>query len=497
MDKYILVHDLGTSGNKACLFSLDGRLLSSSVSGYDTNYPQQTQAEQAPLDWWNAIVVTTREILLNYLPQDIVAVSFSGQMQSCVCLGTQGEILHPALIWSDQRAVLETEELLHVLSADEIYRITGHRASPVYSLEKLMWIKKNLPAIFDKTVKVLNPKDYLLFRMTGSMVTEPSDASGTNAFDLHKRVWSFDILKAAGMDASLFPEVRLSTDMAGKVSTTAAAETGLLPGTPVICGGGDGSCAAVGAGCITEGEAYLSVGTSAWIAATSSEPLMDSEQRIINFAHLIPGKVMPCGPSSSCGNALSWAVRLLYGENKEGIPGLDSSSFIRAEAEASEAEPSGGELVFLPYLAGERCPRWNPQARGAFLGLNLGHQRKDLIRAVFEGISLNLGIILGLFQEKMIIDRLSQIGGSGNIFWDQMKADIFNLPLKVLDNGRFATAIGAAVCAGVGLGIFPDFHSTAGFLGMSRTFQPDPSRTKIYRNTGASLEWFYQNIQKH
>jgi xylulokinase len=431
------------------------------------------------------------------LPQDIVAVSFSGQMQSCVCLGAQGEPLHPALIWSDQRSVLETEELLRVLSADEIYRITGHRASPVYSLEKLMWIRRNLPAIFRRTVKILNPKDYLLYRMTGSLVTEPSDASGTNAFDIHKRIWSIDILRAAGMDANLFPEVRLSTDRAGSVSMAAATETGLLPGTPVICGGGDGSCAAVGAGCITDGEAYLSVGTSAWIAATSSEPLMDSRQRIINFPHLIPGKVMPCGPSSSCGNALSWAVRLLYGENKEGISSLDSSSFARAEAEASEAEPSGGELVFLPYLAGERCPRWNPLARGALLGLNISHQRKDIIRAVFEGISLNLGIILELFQEEMNINKLSQIGGSGNIFWDQMKADVFDLPLQVLSNGRFATAIGAAVCAGVGLGIFPDFQSTAGFLEISRTFQPDPSKTKIYRKAGASLEWFYQNTQKY
>jgi xylulokinase len=365
----------------------------------------------------------------------------------------------------------------------------------VYSLEKLMWIRENLPSIFSKTVKVLNPKDYLVYRMTGSMVTEPSDASGTNAFDIHKKAWSLDILNAAGMDVNLFPEIRLSTDIAGRVSPGVAAETGLLPGTPVICGGGDGACAAVGAGCIDEGQAYLSVGTSAWIAATSSKPLMDASQRIINFSHLIPGKVMPCGPTSSCGNALSWAVRLLYGENKDGKVPLTTESFAKAEAEATEARSSEGELVFLPYLAGERCPRWNPEARGAFLGLNHGHQRKDLMRAVFEGITLNLGIILDLFREKVTVKNLSQIGGSGNTFWDQMKADVFNLPLLVLENSRFATAIGAAVCAGVGLEVFPDFHSTTRFLETSRTFHPDPSRTKSYRKAVKSLEWFYQSIQ--
>ena len=245
---YILAHDLGTSGNKATLFDESGLLIASRTAAYPTDYASGNRAEQNPHDWWKAIVDTTQALLELVSPADIAGVALSGQMMGCLCVDKNGRPLRPHMLYCDQRSQEEEMILSEKIDPLHFYEITGHRISASYSIEKLIWVKKHEPEVFAQTAKMLNAKDYINYRLCGTLATDPSDASGTNAYDLNRWQWSEEIIEAAGLDLSLFPDVRSSIDVIGEVTNEAARETGLLAGTPVICGGGDGSCAGVGVG---------------------------------------------------------------------------------------------------------------------------------------------------------------------------------------------------------------------------------------------------------
>lgn len=240
---YILAHDLGTSGNKATLFDESGLLIASRTAAYPTDYASGNRAEQNPHHWWKAIVDTTQALLELVSPNDIAGVALSGQMMGCLCVDKDGNPLRSHMLYCDQRSQEEEAKLTEKIDPLHFYEITGHRISASYSVEKLMWVKKHEPEIFAQTAKMLNAKDYINYRLCGTIATDPSDASGTNAYDLNRWQWSEEIVEAAELDLSLFPEVRSSIDVIGEITNKAARETGLLAGTPVICGGGDGSCA--------------------------------------------------------------------------------------------------------------------------------------------------------------------------------------------------------------------------------------------------------------
>jgi xylulokinase len=247
MSKYLIAHDLGTSGNKATLFTTDGELVKSTVASYDTHYFNANFVEQDPNDWWKAVCGSSRQLLEGIDPKSIAAVSFSGQMMGALCVDKNGVPLRPHIIWADMRAVKEQEEILSKIDAWDFYRMTGHRASASYSLAKLMWVKNNEPDIYAKTAKVLHAKDYIVFKMTGRFMTDYSDASSTNAFDLNTFEWSSKILDSVGVDMELFPEAVESIHVVGEMTAESAKECGMAPGTPVLMGAGDGIAACVGA----------------------------------------------------------------------------------------------------------------------------------------------------------------------------------------------------------------------------------------------------------
>lgn len=491
MSDLLLIHDLGTSGDKACVFDRSGRLIDTEIGEYPTHHYPGTGAEQDPADWWRAVCATTRSLAERVDIHDVVAVSFSGQMQCCLPVDSRGVPLHNGIIWSDQRATEQTDLLLREIDASEVYRISGHRASPVYSLEKLMWLRDNEPETYRRTYKMIGVKDYVIHRLTGNFVTDRSDASGTNAFDIHRMEWSEEICRAAGVATSLLPEVHESTDIVGSVTASAAAETGIPEGVPVVCGGGDGACAAVGAGSVAPGTCYLSMGTSGWIGASSEQPIVDPQMRLINFVHLVPGLLMPCGPTSSCGNAMEWVLGLVaHGEGGARHDWIDE--------EVGVVPAGAGGLLFVPYLAGERAPRWDPDARGAFVGLTLAHTRASLVRAVMEGVGLNLSMILDIFREHIPIDRLSWIGGSRGPVWDKITADALGVEMDLVANSRHATAIGAAVgaavAAGVGVGLYPDFSVVDSFIEFSGRISPHPSGVQTYAGLKRIFDEAYESI---
>ena len=261
---YMLAHDLGTSGNKATLFDAEGRRAGSVMAEYPTRFFNGSWAEQDPADWWRAVCESTRRLLAEsgVAPGDVAAVSLSGQMMGMTPVDASGEALRPSMLYCDQRAVAEADRLVARIGMRRFYGIVGHRASASYTLEKLMWLKEHEPEVYAKTAKTLCAKDYVNFRLTGRMATDHSDASGTNAFDIGRFRWSDEVLEAAEIPAGLFPEAVESTTVIGRVTDAAARETGLLAGTPVAAGGGDGSCAGVGAGCVAPGSAYNCMGSS-------------------------------------------------------------------------------------------------------------------------------------------------------------------------------------------------------------------------------------------
>ncbi|WHH58516.1 xylulokinase [Petroclostridium sp. X23] len=482
MIKYLLAHDLGTSGDKATLYTIEGQLVKSRVFSYETDYFNNNWVEQDPEDWWKAVCATTKEILNDIDSKDVAAVSFSGQMMGCLCVDRNGTPLRKSIIWADQRAAKETQILENAISQDRFYRISGHRISPSYSLQKLLWIKNNEPEIYENTYKMLNSKDYIIFKLTGEFVTDYSDATGTCILNLNTLQWSDEIIAISGIDGNKLPTLRPSTYVVGGVTEQAAELTGLAAGTPVVCGGGDGVCAAVGAGCIKEGTAFSYVGSSSWIALTTEKPIYDDRMRTFNWAHIVPGYVAPCGTMQCAGGSYNWLkneiCKIETREAKE--RGISPYQIIDEEIAQSPAGANG--LLYLPYLLGERSPRWNPNAKGAFIGLKMEHQRKDILRSVLEGVTMNLNVILGVFKQYAEINKMVVIGGGakGKI-WRQIMADVYDLSILKPNYLEEATSMGAAVTGGVGVGIFKDFEVINKFIKIESTQQPIQDHVEKYK----------------
>ena len=453
--RYILAHDLGTTGNKASLFDEEGALLGSAFAAYETAYPQPNWAEQNPEDWWRAVCDTSRRLIseTGVDPAAIAAIGFSGQMMGMVAIDAQGKVLRSCIIWADQRAQEQADYIATTCGGDQIYRTAGHRASPAYSAPKILWLRDNQPEIFNRASCFLQPKDYVVYRLTGVTATDYSDASGTLLFDLVKRRWDEDFLSQLDLDAARLPTLLRSTDVAGQVTPAAAAATGLAAGTAVVIGGGDGSCAGAGAGVIEAGDAYCNIGSSAWISISSARPVLDDEQRTVTFHHVHPERYAPMGTMQAAGGARQWAWKILdehYGESpdKRTTPSLD---------ELAESVPPGARgLIFLPYLMGERSPYWNPLARGAYVGLSMTHGKAEMARAALEGVAFNLRLILDALQAQVPpIHAMRFIGGGARSpLWRQILADALNLPIHTLALQADATSWGAAVTAGVGVGLY-------------------------------------------
>ncbi len=495
MRRYLLAHDLGTSGNKATLFTTEGELVASTTVPYGTHYFNTNWSEQDPADWWRAVCDSTRSILRQVDSSEIAVIGFSGQMMGCLCVDRSGRPLRPAILYSDQRAVKACDSILRKIDAREFYRIVGHRASASYSVEKLMWVRDHEPEVYSKTFKMLHAKDYLNFRLTGVMATEFSDASGTNLLDLNTRRWSEKLVRITGIDGDKLPDLKASTDVVGELTSEAAAETGLRAGIPVVAGGGDGVCAGVGVGSVKPGITYNYVGSSSWIATTTKEPIYDEQMRTFVWAHAVPGYVHPCGTMQTAGGAYAWLKNEICTAEKAEAAESGESVYELINAQVASSPPGANGLVFLPYLLGERTPRWNPQAKGALIGLTLAHTRADVLRSVLEGVTLNLSIILDIFRTQAAIPRIMVIGGGakGEV-WRRIMADVYQAEVLRPNYLEEATSMGAAIIAGVGCGVFKDFDVASRFITITDRVSPDPATAPAYAHAKELLNESYEAL---
>jgi xylulokinase len=485
----ILAHDLGTTGNKASLYDGQGQMLASAFQSYQTYYTGPNQVEQDPEEWWLAVCGATRQLLAESRidPGRIACVTFSGQMMGCVAVDQQARPLRKALIWADTRAVDQAERAIKKVGMEAAYRITGHRASSSYSAAKIAWLRDHDPETYRKTFKFLHAKDFAAARLSGQFATDYSDASGSNLYDLIKQDWSGEMLDAFGIDACQLPDLHPSTDVIGEVSPAAAEATGLAKGTPVVIGGGDGPCAATGAGVVREGSAYNYIGSSSWIGIATRQPVFDPGLRTFTFAHLVPGMFTPTGTMQAAGASYEWLRDTVCLSEKAEAAAHSISAYELMNEEASQSPCGAHGLLYFPYLLGERSPRWNPDARGSYFGLSATHTRADLVRATLEGVSLNLCVILNAFRDQGVaIEAMRVIGGGakGKV-WRQILADIYGLPVLRPALLSEATSLGAALAGGVGVGLYPDFSLAEDLTPIIDSAQPDlaikPLYDKMYR----------------
>lgn len=481
MPKYLLAHDLGTSGNKATLFTTDGTLIRSCVSGYGTHYYNGNWAEQNPEDWWKAVCSSTKELIQTIDPSEIAAIAFSGQMMGCLCVDENGRPLYDSIIWADMRAQDAEQHIAEKIGAREFFRTTGHRPGASYSLAKYLWLREHEPDVYKKTYKILQAKDYMVYKLTGRFCTDYNDATGTNAFDINAFDWSDRILDAVSVPREVFPEAVESTRIVGEVTGLAASECGLKKGTPVVMGAGDGGCGALGAGCVKNNMTYCCMGTSAWIAHVSDHVILDDKMQLVNWAHAVPGLISTNGTMQCAGTSYTWmkenlcaAEELLARQSGESI-----YPYINAAIEA--AKPGCNGLFYMPYLCGERCPRWDASAKGGFYGLKMENTRNDMIRSVVEGIAYNMRVILDIMRDYAVIPEMSIMGGlvksKTNL---TILSDVMNIRLNTLNYDDEATSVGAAVLAGVGSGYLKDFSEVDHFSWTVDSVLPNDAYREIY-----------------
>lgn len=472
----IIAHDLGTTGNKASLHHDDGRIVASVTVAYPAHFAAGGVAEQNPDDWWNAVVAATRDLIARTSTptSDIVGLVVSGQMMGAVLLDAEGEPARPAIIWADTRAGAQQRELEDAIGAGRAYGILGHRLNPTYSVEKIMWVRDNEPDVWARVRRVCVAKDFIVLRLTGRLATDRSDASGTNAYDQAAGTWSDEVLRAARLDRALFPEILESTQIAGALTDAAATALGLHTGVRVVMGGGDGPLAAVGSGVVApEDGAYVCLGTSSWISFAADAPLHDPGMRTFTFDNVVPGSFVPTATMQAGGASVQWIAEALSPDPAHPETG-------RLTAEAS-ADVDTDDLYFLPYLLGERSPLWDPDARGAFVGLSRHHGQAHLVRAVLEGTAFNLLSCIQAFRASgAVIDRIDAVGGGAQSdVYLSVLADVWGVPVRRRTIVEEANSLGAAVTAAVGLGI-TDFSAARALSEVTAEFAPDAGRHAVY-----------------
>jgi len=455
---YLLGIDVGTSGTKALLIRETGEVVCSATETYPLSIPKPLWAEQDPSDWWRATVSTIRRILKESGadPADILGVGLTGQMHGAVFLDAQDQVIRPSILWCDQRTEAECKWITETIGRDRVIELTSNPVLTGFTAGKIVWLRNNEPENYARVRKVLLPKDYIRFRLTGEFATDVSDASGTSLFNVRRRQWAEEMLDGADIPKQWMPSVVESPEITGTITEEAAEVAGLKPGTPVVGGGGDQAAGAVGNGVVETGIISSTVGTSGVVFAFADQPVVDPKLRVHTFCHAVPGKWHVMGVMLSAGGSLRW-YRDTFAEvevaraREKGADPYD----ILSEQVAS-VEPGCEGLIFLPYLTGERTPHADPNARGTFFGITLRHTKAHFVRAIYEGVAYGLRDSFEILREMGVPIKQVRASGGGarSAVWRQIQADVTSME-HVTINVDEGPAFGAGLLAAVGTGVYP------------------------------------------
>jgi xylulokinase len=437
--------------------------------------------EQDPADWWESAAGCLRSVAQRAGPAPL-AVGVSGQMDGPVLIGADGRVLGTCHIWADSRGTAECGQITGLIGAERLIAVAGKPAVPAYTAPKLLWIRAHESGRFAATRRVLLPKDYLRWRLTGVLATDPSDASNTLLFDVVRRCWSTEITGPLGIAAALLPDVAEPADVTGRVTAEAAAVTGLAAGVPVVGGAGDSITAAVANSLVPGGPVLTVLGSAGNVSAVFGRPLIDAGGRVHTGCHATAGTWIATGVQQAAGLALQWLRGFL---TSAGAPEV---SYDDLAALAGRVAPGSGGLTFLPHLAGVRTPEYNPDARGAFAGLSVGHSAGHLVRAVMEGV---------VFAQRESVSVLAQLGvpvrsivtaggGARSAVWRGIQAGVHGVPVAYYPSGNEpadSSALGAAIIAGAGAGVFSSLAAGAGRVRSAdaEVSAPDPGQAAAYQ----------------
>ena len=486
----ILAFDIGTSAVKASLVSSDGKIIDSASKAYETISVRQSWAEQDPQVWFDCALEMSNELFGRNegMSGGVEVIGVCGHMLGLLPVDADGAPLRHSLIHADSRAAGQADFILdNIIDRQRLYEISGSVLNAQSPLSKALWVKQNEPEVYGRAAKFLQTKDYLVSRLTGNIdATDYSDASHAVLIDIHKKQYLYDIFRELGLDKSKFPTLYRGTDIAGALTPGAARALGLKAGVPVIAGGGDGACANLGVGIsAAKGNAYINLGTTAWIAADSLTPVIDEKARIFDIMSLDGDTFGVFGTMQAAGKCVSWIRKLLR-----------YPDFEQFKQDAATAPPGSSGLLFLPYLEGERAPIFDSKARGVFFGLSPEHARAHFGRAVMEGVGFALRSILDVFRETGAYDEMRVIGGGAkNELWKRIITDICDVNLESGEDSDSITSLGVALAAAVGAGMYKSLSEAAQSVATAGRMSPDGASRAAYDAMYEKFVNLYQSVK--
>jgi xylulokinase len=493
--KYVLAHDTGTGGDKAVLTDLRGRIIHSAYQPYGLHYPKPEWAEQDPDELWEAVASTTRLVIeeAGIAPGEILGVGISAQMFNILPVDENINPLTPMLSWLDVRSVSQADRVLSGDTPAFLFEHTGNIPTAKDIIPKILWLKEERPDIWERTAKLLDCKEYIIYRLTGKVATDWHGASVYFLFDPHKKVWSEPACERLGIPVEMLPAAYPCTEVIGEVTATAAEATGLKAGTPVVVCAGDVAVAQSGSGANQDGRAHLCIGTATWVGLSSSTFINDPEKPFWGLNHIDPGKWIISGEMETGGGALMWfrdafCQAEAQRAEKEGI-----STYQLLSRMADSVEPGAGKLIFTPWLSGERAPVLDHYARGGFIGLSMGHTKRHLARAVMEGVAYHIRWICESMEKLGLhIGEINAIGGgSTSEVWTQIISDVTGRSLRVVEHPLEAGAMGAALTVAVGMGVYPNMDAVDELIGIRRVVEPRTQHADRYDDLYGEYQSIY------
>jgi xylulokinase len=503
--QYIIAHDVGTSGNKAVLVDTEGNIHANAFQSYPVHYPRPDWAEQEPEDWWDAVTATTRQVMeqSGVAPQDVLAMAYTTQMLAIVPMGADGQPMRSAIIWLDGRAAEQAERVMRKFLHPRLFAaVAGTELTGKDGIPKLLWLKENEPEVYHGMICFLDVNGYLTYRATGEMVFELSCASAFG-LDLKKKDWLRGIISYMGLDMDKFPSLVRSTDNVGGLTAEAARACGLLEGTPIFGGSGDSPGAAVGSGAVSEGEGHIYLGTSGWVGVVTGRT-PTGRHGVVSIQSADPGKAFLFSEMETAGACLKWIADEFY-RHEQADPDIPNVYALMDEM-VETVPPGSGFLVATPWMYGERSPVADTWVRSTFFNLSADHNREHLLRATYEGIAYNLRWMIEIVERHFgfPLPRLRVIGGGARgAPWMQIMADVTGRRVETVANPQEAGAVGAALTAAIGLGLYPDFEALKQVVRVEREFEPRASNAEIYdvlfrtyRRLYRSLRHLYREVNQ-
>ena len=496
---YLIGIDIGTSATKTVLFDEEGRVAASASQEYPLYQPHNGWAEQDPHDWRDAALETLRRVMdeSGAGPEDVKGIGLSGQMHGLVMLDEKGEVIRRSIIWCDQRTGAEVEDMLAIMPRERWIEVTANPPLTGWTAAKILWVRKNEPENYARCRHILLPKDYIRYVLTGVFAAEVSDASGMQLLDVPGRCWSEEVLEKLDINPEYLGKLYESCEVTGTILPEIAARTGLSEKTVVVGGAGDNAATAVGTGVVEDGKAFTTIGTSGVVFAHSSQVTIDPKGRVHTCCCAVPGAWHVMGVTQAAGLSLQWFRNNFCQDYIEAAKqqGIDAYDLINMDVAAI---PAGSErLIYLPYLMGERTPHLDPDCRGVFFGLSAIHTRAHMLRAVMEGVSYSLCDCNDILKEMGVhVSQMMACGGGGRSpVWRQMLADLYDCQVKTVHQSE-GPALGAAILAGVGCGLYESVESACRrLISEDKSASPVKEQTETYKAYHALYQELYGQLK--